>query len=1738
LDGGEMKEALRPHAHAALSGGAGSFYNPGFPGRAAMRRLTVLLFALLLAAALPGAVRASEPLDIPGLNSDAAAYAASLAKAAPAGATPAAREKAQRRASDAAAKQDWPAAAAAWEARVGLGEPSADDWLALAQAQLRRQPQNLARAAQAAWRAYDMTEAGADQLPALLLLADALRLLDRPGPLVAVLEAAAERAPGDARVAATLADARRAAGLLVRHVSAEPDADPPRVCIDFSAAPARRDDFHPADWIRLDPPLPGAAITREGDQICVSGLPFAATTRITVRAGLPGEGGLAMKQDAVLPVAIGNRRASIVFDQRMFLLPRGQAPKVSLSTVNLSAVKLTLVRVTERNVVAMTRDQKLGAEIEAYETSQISDQFGRVVWEGRADIPRFEMNRTQRTSLPLPDALLTAGPGVYALIAKAGDGTPDDFQLGSVQMILRTDLAPTVWRGADGLTVQVRGYSDAEPKPGAVLRLMSASNDVLAEARADGDGVARFAAPLLHGLGSSAPRAVHVTAGDDFATLDLDDAAFDLSDRGVSGQPHPGPLDAFVYLDRGIYRPGETVQVMALLRDAAGAPADFPAQVTVRRPNGQVFLKLAPPRGPGVSIHLPVTLSTGAATGTWTVEVRSEPDAEPIGRAQFRVDAFVPDRMAVELGDPSGPIAPGAATTLPLTARFLYGAPGAHLSGKASLLLVYDPNPFPGLAGFSFGLDGEAFAPQRQDVAVPETDAAGRATLSLLVPEAPDTTHPLRAEVEAEIDDPSGHAARATASVPVRAAGPVIGIKPLFDGGAVDDGAPAAFELAALNPDGARERLHVRLRLVRERPDYRLVFQGRLAHYQTVWKDEPLETSEADIPADQPLRVEKRLAFGRYRLEALQAGGLAATSVRFRSGWASSSSPDVPDQADVSVASPSYAPGAVARIHVAPPFGGEATVLVLSDRVHSLRTLPMPAAGADVDVPVGTDWGPGAYVAVHVFRPGADSQRPGRAIGLVWVGVDPAAHTLPVAIDAPEKLPPRSRAVVPVRTAPGAWVTLAAVDEGVLRLTGFVSPDPVAHFLGRRSLGLDIRDDWGRLIAPADGEPAMLSQGGDDGSFALPDTPQRTVSLFMPPVQAGADGIAAFPLDLPDFAGQVRLMAVAWSGDKTGAAHAEALVRDPLVAEPLLPRFLAPGDDSRLSVLLQNLELPAGEAVATVSVDGPLTVTGPARLAATLAGGELATPFTTLRATGAGRGVVRLDVTGPAGFHVQREAAITVRPARGRVSVVAAGELAGGADARLAPDAARFIPGTWTETATFGGAVRYDAAALFSTLDDYSYYCLEQSVSKGLPFTFAPDGPLAGPERAARLQAAAFHVMDLQRYDGGFGLWAAHDEAEPWLSAYATEFLWRAKAAGAAVPDAAIVDAVKFLSDAAGSEPASAEDVAAQAYRLYVLALTGQGRPGAARVLAENPDSLPTPLARAQLAAALAMGRDRRMAETLFRSALDAPARGFWHVDYGTALRDQTALAVLLRESGLLPDRMAGLLAALPGANLDARLLSTQEQAWLAAAAGLLGRDGAPAKVEVDGRAIPPSPIVAVAVTTDVAARNLDSRPVWQTVSTRGVPAAAEPAARSRMRVGRRFLAQDGSPLDLDHLKQNTVFTLLLEGRADDGQDHEAMLAAGLPAGWEIAGRYGEGAVPGQDWLGALTATVAQPAADDRFAAVLHLSPDAPAFRIAVKLRAVTPGAYELPGAEVSDMYAPAVFARQSAGRVIVLPAQ
>ncbi|HTI00053.1 MAG TPA: MG2 domain-containing protein, partial [Acidisoma sp.] len=1523
------------------------------------------LFRRLRAAAMLAALRAAiilipaahaqdapDELALPGLQSDAATFQSRIAAAYPAGVPAAKLTQAQTDALAALKAQDYVRAIPAIKT-ILAAQPEQDAaarwqlWLALAEGELALSPPQPKEALDAAWIAFTTVDtrsatAAADQARALNVMRQALAILKEPVPEVHVLAAIARRQPKDSKTQAELTRLRQELGLVFDGLTTDAESFPTRACIRFLGDPSSSPDFHPGDWVSFDPPVKDAAVTLESRQICVTGLAAGTTTRVIFRHGMPGDGGLSMQADTVVPVAMPDRSPRLVFDGARYLQPKSDQATVALDSVNLSAVKLQLVKIGERNLLHVMQTYPPGASgIDSYGAQDLAQNQGKTVWTGKADVAHFARNALNHTVLPLPAALKEAG--LYALIATPGDGTPfaDGGAPGAVQLILRTDLAPTLWHGADGDTVQIRSYQSGLPVPAVTVDVIAQDNSILATAATDHDGIVRFAAPLLAGNGGQSPAALHIHGADgDFTRLDLAAPDFDLSDRGASGLPQPGPIDPFIWTDRGIYRPGETVQVMALLRDESGAPTDLPLHLIVTRPDGRVFQDSVPPRAAGASIHQAVTLSSGAQFGTWDIALKTDPKGPAITDQTFQVDAFVPPRLAVEFA-PNTPkvLEPGQTTGLPVDVRFLYGAPGNDLSGSASVNILPDSQPFPDFTAFRFGLSEDTFSGNQTQTDIAATDDQGHTSVPVDLSKLPDTSVALQAQITATVNDPAGRSVAATTTLPIRPASAMIGIAEDFSGDSVNADTSAGFRIVAVGPNGKRVAMPVQLRLVRQTPDWRLSVANGQARYETVWRDEPVDSQDITLPANgAPLAYSKSLPFGRYRLQVLQAnGGIAASSVIFYSGWAFGDNPDVPARVSVRADRDHYEPGDTALIHVEAPYTGPATFLVMTDRVKRLIDLTPSSPSFDVQIPVTSDWGPGAYVGVHVFRPGtpatdtAKAVAPARAIGLTWVALDPKSRTLPLSIQTKPIYRPRTTAIFSVKSTPGAWITLAAVDEGILALTNFQSPNPLAHFFGKRMLGVGIHDDFARLLAPAGDANTILRQGaGGDIDVSSAPIPQKIVSLFAGPVQAGPDGIASFPLDLPDFDGTLRLMAVGWDGNRSGSLSTDMVMRERAIVEPLLPRFLAPGDQAQIGIMMQNLELPPGQFALHVTASDGLGLTGGDPAPVILAAQQRLVVPIALSANAAGMGDLTVTAEGPGGFHVKHDTRISIHSARPAVAQVTPLSLPPATTQTIKPDASGFIPGTWTASATFGLGVRYSAAAMVQALEDYPLDCLEQLTSRGLPLAML-QGAAAGPQPAAHLQQVVSALGDRQRYDGSFGLWSANGEAQPWLTAYATDMLLRAARAGAAVPQPMVDQALGWLTSEVAQPPSSPDDYAAQAYALYVLALADRAPAGAIRVAATDLANEPTPLARAQIGAALARLGQADQARAIFTDVQADPGRRPWDGDYGSALRDQLATAVLIAESGLMPNRLAGIRQALPGPDLNPDTLNTQEQAWAGA---------------------------------------------------------------------------------------------------------------------------------------------------------------------------------------------------------------
>lgn len=1740
-----------------------------------MARLLTLLSVLVLMVVTAAPVRADY--TPPGALSDATAYANGLLLKSPPQPKPQVIADLLKQARAARDRKDFAGAIQKYEQAINQGGGSPSLWLELSDAWMSATPPNKDRALQSAVMAGQFNPKDEERVAILWRLATLMdEAFGKPDEAVKALASIREMAPRldaatiDARapkLEERLVAMRRKAGLTLANVQVDAEGSSPRVCFQFSDRLSVKQGVRFDDYVRIEPAAKIAVEARE-NSLCLSGLDHGKAYAVTLRPGLPGEDGVVLKAEETQRFRVPDRPAMASFRGSAYILPRRGADGIPVISVNTERLDVAVYRIADRALVANKYAGNIFGELTSYSAEQMAQENGEQVWTGTLDV-KGELNRDVTSALPFRQAVGDdPKPGLYVVTAR-----PHDVEAGerwdamATQWVLLSDIGLTSFRGADGLTVFARSYATAKPMPGVEVALVARNNSELARVTTDEFGRARFPAGLMK-TGGNAPEMAMAYLGNDFAMQDLTNAAFDLSDRGVSGRPAPGPMDAFVYSDRGVYRQGETVNLSILLRDdKTEAVENFPLTVKVLRPSGTEYYSGALQGQGAGGFTLPLSLTRTAPLGGWDVLVYGDPKAEPIGRGSFQVEDFVPVKLALDLTASAPILVPDQPFEVTAQGRFLYGPPAAGLTGTAEVALAPDPTPYPAFKDYAFGRAQDNPTERLDQLEFPTTDEQGVSHVAVTLPEVPDTSKPLRADIRVTLSEPGGRPVRKSVSVPVRPKTYALGLRPRFNDSRIGDGGEANFDLVAVAPDGsaiAKQGIH--WELVEERVSFVWYRRDGRYSYSATVRDVPLASGNFAVGTDKPAVVALgKREFGRYRIEVTDKAAGVASSYRFYSGWANGDeTADIPDKLEVTTDKQAYKPGETARIRVAPPFAGELLVTVATDRLFDVRTLSVPAGGTTVEIPVDAAWGPGAYVTATAYRPPVKGRerQPVRAMGVAWVSIDPSVRKLDVALDAPQVLRPRSRLDVGVKVAAAGggtpngtediYVTLAAVDEGILRLTDFASPQPEKHYFGKRRLGLDIRDDYGRLIDPMDGPFGAMRQGGDASGAGLPVVPFTVVSLFHGPVKVGADGTARIGFDVPDFNGELRLMAVAYSRTRVGSAAGPVTVRDPLVADAILPRFLAPGDDSRVTLSLHNVEAAAGTYEVAVTAQDAVAVEG-GNLSVALAKGERKSLVIPLKGVSAGIGHVAVSVKGPENLALSHDYGITVRPARAVETQFVTRQLAPGETLRFdGAELAAFLPGTASWSASYTSAPPFDVGGILRALDRYPYGCLEQTVSRALPLLVVRDVELAlGKDRKpedgleSRVQQAISRTLDKQRFDGSFGLWGAHDEADGWLTAYATEFLLRAKQKGQPVPDKPLADALAWLRQRAISSASGDEELAVRAYALHTLALAGVSVPGPARYMLDTMiEKLPTPLAKGQLGAALARMGDKERAASAFDSAVAHLVRQEWHVDYGSTVRDAAALLVLMGEVDMAGNRLPTLLDRLPVSATAANRTNTQEQAWSVLAADTLMR-GTPARVEVtlggakrDGARVDLTPTLAQ-LKAGIPVANSGKAAVWQAVSLSGVPVAPQPAAREGLRIKRNFFDRAGNVLNLDTIKQNDVFVVVLEGEANTGVYHQAIVTHPLPAGWEIENaKFGGGTPEELAWLGDLAFTRMTEARDDRYVAAVDLTEDQRTFKLAFLVRAITPGTYELPGAMVEDMYKPRFFARQNTGRIIVHPAE
>jgi alpha-2-macroglobulin len=1659
--------------------------------------------------------------------------------------------------------QDFLAAVELSKARITLGDDSYEAYrdLALAINAVQTTDSNLLYtlnqdSLNSAYAAYEHSATAEQRGEALSLLGNALVRNATTRPAIEVYRAAVAANPAPALKAA-FEDAKLKYGFRVLDYTVNADASDPQVCVQFSEDLKKgRIDYMP--FVQVEGAAP-AALQANGHELCVDGIKRGVRTALTLREGLPAEIGEQTIKPITLSVFIKDRSPTARFTGQNYVLPGAGRHGVPVVTVNAAEVAVEIYHIPERGLAGFVKGSQFLSQINTDDARNIAAESGQKIWSGTL-AAEIKNNEEVTTSFPLDEAIKNRAPGIYVLVASPVGTRNEDWDAKATQWLLVSDLGITTLSNQSGLSVFVRSLNSAKAIANTEVSLIARNNALLGKAKTNEFGLASFDSGLMRGTGGNAPAIVTAEgAANDFGFIDIARAAYDFSDRGVGGREAPGPLDVFMYTERGIYRPGHTVHLSAIARDdKAVAVSGLPITLIVSRPDGVEYQRYSvKDQGlGGYAVDIPIKAT--AMRGMWSVAAHADPKQAAIASTSFRVDDFVPDRIEFDVATQAKSLALNTPTEVNIDARFLYGAPasGLKIEGDMTLTPTRVIAEYP---DYNFGLSEKNPTSGRTEFAeLGTTDDAGHAVISIQPSDIPQTTQALQAEVNIRVVEGSGRAIEKRLTLPAALSGSMIGIKPLAAEFA--EGDVAQFNVIAI--DGNKTRIAsggLSWELSRIRDDFQWYQKNGRWSYESTEYSERITNGKLAASADAPALIEGKLSWGHYRVsvESDDPNGPVA-SYDFYAGWYRPlTSSDTPDILQIALDKERYKIGDVATLKIIPRFAGSVLVNIVGEKLIDMKAVEIRASGGEVKFTVTDNWAPGTYVTASLFRPASEeSKMPSRAIGIMPVARDETARTLNVVLTPPKQMQPREKLEIPVTLSnvpagEKAYITLAAVDVGVLNVTSYTPPDADGWFYGQRRLAMELRDIYGQLINGSLGNTGAIRSGGGDEADANLNTKgsppvAEVVALYSGIVQVGDDGKAVVTFDVPEFNGTLRLMAVAWSNTAVGDANTDVVVRDPVVISEGLPRFLAPGDATRMRLDIDNTDAPEGDYTLDVKASAGLGISGGQNKVTLKKGKRVALNFG-LAANEAGTQTLDVSLTHKSGLRISRHVVLNVRAGQPATSTRQIVSLKPGESLPLSPAMlVSKIPGTGSVSVAITRSGQLDIPGILLRLDRYPYGCTEQTTSRAMPLLYLADlakrsGLESDAEIKPRVQDAIYRVLANQSSEGAFGLWNSYSSGDLWLDSYVADFLTRAKEEGYDVPQKAFESALANLQNVIGITQNIEEKPSDIAYGLYVLARNKKASIGDLRFYAETKlESFPSPMARAQLSAALALYGDKPRAAAAMDAAYKAlksrKEEDWLRYDYGSNLRDTAAMLALTLESDPQSPLVAKLTAALVRFQTAAQWTSTQEDAWmLLAARGILLSTDAP-KIAINGKSFNEDFVQIFDQKTLMAPAqitNQSDHPVDAVLTFSGVPAFPEAAGGNGFGIERTYYNLDGTAADLAQLKQNDRLVVVLKITQTNSWPSKIMVTDMLPSGLEIdnPSLVSSASAANFSWLPEAPSGAYLEFRDDRFAAALtRENGDNAELTYGYVVRAVTPGKFVAPPALVEDMYRPFLNARTASG--------
>ena len=1479
-------------------------------------------------------------------------------------------------------------------------------------------------------------------------------------------------------------------------IDSEVKAEPYGYEVAFSGALDPKQDF--ASLVSM----PGAGklsfIVKENVLKIVPTTRAAEKQFLSISKGVTSVKGQKLEEDFDRWFTIPSGYPMVAFLAKGSVLPSSGDMNLAFQAINYTKARVRVKRIYGNNVLQFLQSNRLNDSY-CYTSNVARTVIDTTLVLGEANSARLRNLNTY--GLNLADLVKIERGAIYRIEIR-GDGPlaefdedhyESDYYFGSyddyeerVRNILISDLS-VIAKGSDKgeYTVFVTDILSAQPVSGAKVTLYNSVNQVV------GEGSTASGGKFSCNVPNDDVQTIIVTKGNDKSYLSMNPgSAVSMSSFEVDGNASRKGQKGFIFGERGVWRPGDDVHITFVsMLDEGVLPANHPVTATLSNPQGQVISTLVNNTGHDGMYAFKFTTSPDAPTGNWEVAVTAG------GQTWYKtvkIETVKPNNIAIDLKLNDDPVLPIGDIHGDIAARWLVGNPAKDLEVRINADLSRGRTRFDNYKDYVFEDASRNFSGQEIEVFKGKTNGEGKVSFATGFRVTGAFPGMITGRFTTRVFEKGGDFSIDHYTTTVSVYDTYIGLnvpeqEDQWGDSYLDKGKIHTFKLAAVDYKGNAVRKPVKVNVEVYKMGWSWWWSSSsdgLASYAKDSYNKPFKEMDVTLTAGT----------GEFRLDLSKeesgfffirvtdpAGGHATSAVtmaRSSYEYATGGNADAAIRLPMTINKDKFAIGETATLTIPSANGARALVSIeKGERVLKTWWVDCKGENTDIAIPIEAGMAPNVYATVSLIQPynNCENDAPIRLFGVQRILVEEAATHLHPVIDIAGEIQPEKEVSFTVREQDGRPMSyvVAFVDEGLLSLTRFKTPNPWNSFYATEALGVRTWDLYDLIIGAYGARMEQLFAIGGDGEGDAPVTPNtkaerfKPVSIFMGPFTVKAKGTDKHTVTIPQYIGNVRAMVIATNGAAMGASEKNVLVTKPVMVKATLPRVVGTEEEVVLPVTVFTNKDGVGEVTVEVKADGALTGAGTATVHMGKAGEELV--FFTLKASDvAGIGKIHTVAKG-AGDSSAEDLEVDVREPNVRTTNSVVKLIEGGKSLKL-PFELVGRPGTNEVSVEASTIPPVDLEFRMGYLTNYPHGCLEQTVSAAFPQLYLGDLTELNAEERAKVEknvkAAITKLSSFAIAGGGMTYWpgtASYSGANTWATIYATHFMAEAQKAGYSVPAALKKSNLGYVKSVAASKNFNAES---RAYACYVLALAGTPDRGSMGRLREDAAKLPESCALL-LAGAYALDGKKDIARTLLQGTRSG-ASTFDHFspNFESEERVQAIAAMIHTAVGDKASAFRCVEQLAQWLNDRKHWMSTQSTSWaLRGVADYMKAnavDGLNVSVKGPQTSAQLKSSKAIAqgtlapgngTTLDLEIVNNSKAPVYLVVSSTGVPDKGQEVTRADgLKLQVTYTLPNGTPVDPTELEQGTDFvaTTTVTNLSGTVDYTNLALTQIFPSGWEI----------------------------------------------------------------------------------------